>query len=105
MDEIQLIDAINATRISVMKIKYMALVDAYKRAYSENPDPADTYEFVQAAIDLASNDVCDILFPYSLVDKQRERNMEEAFKKKEIPKANFDYDASEDDPFDDFKEE
>lgn len=72
MNDVQLINEIDSLRINVMKLKYYAFIDAYKKAYSENPDPVDTYNFVQAAIQLASDDVCDIIFPYSLVQKEKQ---------------------------------
>lgn len=81
MDEIQLINQVDSLRINVMKLKYYAFVEAYKRAYSANPSPVDTYNFIEAAIQLASDDVCDIIFPYSLVQKEKQDAINEALKK------------------------
>ena len=81
MDEIQLMNAIDAVRIDTMKLKYYAFVEAYKKAYSENPTEVDTYNFIQAAINLAKDDVCDIIFPYSLVQKEKQKEMNRAFEK------------------------
>lgn len=80
MNEFDLINAMNAVRIDAMKLKYYSFIQAYKKAYSENPTEVDTYEFVQAAINLAKDDVCDIIFPYSVVEEEKQKAMDEAFK-------------------------
>ena len=81
MNEIQLVNEIDSLRIDMMKLKYYAFVDSYKKAYSENPSPVDTYNFIQAAIRLASDDVCDIIFPYSLVQKEKQDEINKSLRK------------------------
>lgn len=85
MDEMKLIDAINDTRIRTMKIKYYAFVQAYKKAYSQNPSAADVENFLKAAVALAQQDVCDIIFPYSLVEENKDKRFKEALQEEDNP--------------------
>lgn len=83
MDELLLAQNIEATRLLVMKLKYYTFVQAFKRAYTDNPSQADIELFLEAAKNLGQDDVCDILFPYSVVEESKTRQYNKNNKKED----------------------